>query len=523
MATKYLYGAAVQGIQGFIFQTNELKDIVGASELVARICNEFFDKFRNDPNVDRKDDQALVLHAAGNIKYVFDDEGRCSKAVLNFPKEVLTEAPGITVSQAVVKYDDAEEGSYGKAVEKLEAKIKAQRSNQPRPTTIGFMGIERSRRTGLPAVNSDHDDAGTQAKKDMSINANQTLQKSFYGEDRKGKTDNKNINHFTGSNRWIAIIHIDGNGLGQIVEKVGKDRETFRKFSVGLDSATKAAAQAAVEEVLKKTDNSAANNMRPIVLSGDDHTVVCRGDLAIEYTKLFIENFEKETQKKIGDIIEKAYGKNTGLTACAGIAYINAKFPFYYGYNLAEDLCEAAKKDAKQERFKDANNGLAPSCIMFHKVQDSFVKDYSDIQKRELTPQEGQNLTWCAGPYYLNTDVTSKVCKSDETRLTIDELMADVEEVNPEEKNVKDLNGVKSGLRKWLTAMHESDAAAEQLCDRIKEVHPEQKGIIARLTEPKPRKFVDKNKPEEEVKYAFRAYDVLSLASIHSLNTKDKD
>jgi hypothetical protein len=34
----WLYGAAVQGIQGFIYQTNELKDIIGASELVEEIC-----------------------------------------------------------------------------------------------------------------------------------------------------------------------------------------------------------------------------------------------------------------------------------------------------------------------------------------------------------------------------------------------------------------------------------------------------------------------------------------------------
>ncbi len=40
--TKYLYGAAVQGIQGFIFQTNKLKEIAGASEMVEQICtNEF--------------------------------------------------------------------------------------------------------------------------------------------------------------------------------------------------------------------------------------------------------------------------------------------------------------------------------------------------------------------------------------------------------------------------------------------------------------------------------------------------
>lgn len=39
---KYLYGASVQGIQQFIFQTNELKDIVGASELVEFICTKLF-------------------------------------------------------------------------------------------------------------------------------------------------------------------------------------------------------------------------------------------------------------------------------------------------------------------------------------------------------------------------------------------------------------------------------------------------------------------------------------------------
>ena len=39
---QYLYGAAVQGIQSFIFQTNTLREIVGASELVEEICTKMF-------------------------------------------------------------------------------------------------------------------------------------------------------------------------------------------------------------------------------------------------------------------------------------------------------------------------------------------------------------------------------------------------------------------------------------------------------------------------------------------------
>ncbi len=30
----YLYGASIQGIQGFIFETNKLKEIAGASNLI---------------------------------------------------------------------------------------------------------------------------------------------------------------------------------------------------------------------------------------------------------------------------------------------------------------------------------------------------------------------------------------------------------------------------------------------------------------------------------------------------------
>ena len=32
--SKYLYGVSIQGIQEFIFKTNKLKEIIGASKIV---------------------------------------------------------------------------------------------------------------------------------------------------------------------------------------------------------------------------------------------------------------------------------------------------------------------------------------------------------------------------------------------------------------------------------------------------------------------------------------------------------
>ena len=86
---KYLYGAAVQGIQNFIFQTNELKDIVGASELEAVGKKKWNEENR-------------LITAAGNVKYIFNSKEECIEVVRNFPRRAMINAPGITISQAVV-------------------------------------------------------------------------------------------------------------------------------------------------------------------------------------------------------------------------------------------------------------------------------------------------------------------------------------------------------------------------------------------------------------------------------------
>lgn len=44
MNEKWLYGASVQGIQGYIFQTNKLKAVIGASELVKDLRETNFKK-----------------------------------------------------------------------------------------------------------------------------------------------------------------------------------------------------------------------------------------------------------------------------------------------------------------------------------------------------------------------------------------------------------------------------------------------------------------------------------------------
>ena len=475
--SKYLYGAAVQGIQSFIFQSNKLREIVGASEIVEKICTDFFNEI--EPNNDGR-----IQQAAGKILYLFegdDAEERCQKVVYEFPYKVMNFAPGITISQAVVDMSKCEFDTFAKSVNEIERRLKVQRNIPINSVTTGLMGIERSHTTGLPVCHlttpdkNDHIDYGTWHKLYYKNNKDNVVQqqttkrlceKSFGLKDIT-KFIAYDIEEITLKNDWIAIIHADGNGLGKVVQAVGKQKDVFREFSMQLDIATKEAAQKAFEAIESKFGDKKVIPIRPVVLSGDDMTVIIRGDLAIDYANAFISAFEDQTKAHLGDILREQHvfaDDKDCLTACAGIAFIKSSYPFYYGYQLAEDLCGQAKKDTKSIHGAETNH-LPPSCLMFHKVQDSFIVDYKDIERRELTTKDG--LSFKAGPYYIHPQ---------DSKNTVEDLAKASELLSSDNGD-----GIKSGIRNWVSLRIEDKNKAEQRKNRMLDIFAEG-SVIKTLT-----------------------------------------
>ena len=463
----------MQGIQQFILQSPTLGNNIEASDLVKYICEGLFEEcLPKGCTLEKSDRGCPVTNAAGKVRYIFSNREDCEAVVLDFPRRVLNMAPGITISQAVVEVKS--DNQFQEKMKELEELLIVQR-NKPMPSlTIGLMGIKRDAQTNLPIQHNE------QVYKDRS-EINNLLCRDAFGKDIKSLY---NIEDMTQSNDWIAVVHADGNGLGQVVKKVAaQGQEAYSSFSRKLDKCCKLSARAAFEAVKEaEWENDKGAPIRPVVLGGDDFTFICRASLAIPLVTAFIREFESQTEKEIGK-----------LTVCAGIAYVKSSFPYYYSYELAESLCEVAKEDTKRDCPKDKP---APSCLMFHKVQDSFITDYKEIVARELTPSKSISLKY--GPYYLDPH---------EDRWTIDKIEMAAKELTKEDEKENN-KGLKSRLRKYLTILHDQPQLAVQELNRIKQIYSKDKDYIERVTNPRPS---DK---------AIPVYDILSLHTINNQITK---
>ena len=80
---------------------------------------------------------------------------------------------------------------------------------------------------------------------------------------------------------------------------------------------------------------------RPILKEGDDITFITDGQLgSIPFAEKYLELMSNRTLLN---------GKR--LSACAGVAIIKPKYPFFRGYSLAEELCQRAKVGGEGKRW----------------------------------------------------------------------------------------------------------------------------------------------------------------------------
>ncbi|GAA4829487.1 Cas10/Cmr2 second palm domain-containing protein [Algivirga pacifica] len=509
---KYLYGASVNGIQSFIFETNKLKEIIGGSELVEQICTTLFEK---QLGKSLEGDSNVFQMAAGAIKYLFESEEECRKFVKEFPLVVRNHALGVSLTQAVVEVKESltEDHFYD-----LEKKLQQARNKAVVQATPASMLMDRSRKTGQAGVeyvkNEVVGEAASQKRKvtegrydKEGKGAKHRLYTKIFGEEvvdaQFHELKDLELKHLTSNERtgWIAVIHADGNGLGQLIMSLQEKEikgsafsRVMREFSQGLDKATEEAALHVVRSM-----ELTPKDIVPVILGGDDLTVIIRAAKAFEFAELFSKKFEEMTRKYMG-AIENEQAKELlkeGLTICTGISYIKYNYPIHYGVNLAEALCKKAKKESKG--IVKGSQQLPPSSIMFHRVQASFVEDFTTLVRDELTSQyfisidengNEKSHPFVGGPYFLEEQ----------------DGWHTVFELNKSLKNLRTKNAPSSPLRQWIGELYVNKTVAAQHLNRIKSVH-------SKAVEPLNLNVPESN-PDAFSQMVGRIHDALTLNAV---------
>jgi hypothetical protein len=446
----YLYGFTIQGIQNYIFNTNKLKEIIGASEIIERICTQLFPK--HCPNFN---DEHLLLNAAGNIRYIFSEKEDAESFFRDFPLVINKKAHGVPFSQSVIEIEENLEITDFHLKE-LDIKLRGSRNSPIILPETGIMGSEKSRRTGNVAVKGVINDGKLEfvdsitKLKDKNKDGNSLFAKLKFEPNQWAFTNElEEISSIEGKS-WLAVVHADGNGMGEfirtkILNSGGNITGKLKKFSKQINESTIDAFKDAFENTFtpdivknfKYKDEVPIPPLRPVILGGDDVTFIIRADLAIDFTRHYLMSFEKNTKNNLVEL-----GDDKGLSACAGIAFTKEKFPFHYSVHLAEELCKYAKN--KSER--------SVTSLQFHKIQDSFIESYSEIIKREL---KAINLSFLNGPYSIgDNDLGLK---------KIDDLLKTV-------KLLKEENAPANGIRSWLEEIFKNEAHAKRTMARIEEL-----------------------------------------------------
>ena len=91
--------------------------------------------------------------------------------------------------------------------------------------------------------------------------------------------------------------------------------------------------------------------IRPLIIGGDDVTFFCPANMAILFTKTLVEFLNAETPEDSAEHLTMEFSRH--MDACAGIAILPTKYPFFRGYELTEQLCDAAKKSMRELARKE--------------------------------------------------------------------------------------------------------------------------------------------------------------------------
>lgn len=392
----YLVAMEISKKQNYIFKSNKLKENIGASLIIKYVTEDLWKKFIG---IGKE-----IYSGGGNSYFEFDSDTEAKDFIKNISFEIMKNYESLEF------YTTQISGEFNKEnMDKIKIKLgekKLQRSNSFKKVSFGVEEICKS--TSTPAM--EFIDDGKESENKRAVSKETWLKNGFFEYLNKGNKSKfkelsflENIDdsykQFTdkrfpldldefgeNKNSYLAIVNIDGNKMGNMVNKIIEENEkNGEKLKIRLKNFSdfiKDSYDNAFKTVIQTFESKNIDKnfpIRPIVLAGDDVTYIIESKYALESVKIFTENIEK------GELIDKFpefKGISEKLTVGAGVVFVNKKAPFNKAYEMAEDLCKNAKRHKKDEEKDNKEiNKKDISTIDWHILKGEF-DDINNIRNR---------------------------------------------------------------------------------------------------------------------------------------------
>ena len=423
--------------QAYIFSSNELSECVDRSDQIAKITSsEYLEK---NAGGYYKEDANLVYAGGGHTILEFPDKEQAK----NFCKEITTHIhevlPEIELFTTTEEYDDSL--SHSENQKNLIKKLEGKKSLRKASFCQGTFGVEKlDVNTGRP-ISLGGSSAETYA--------DETLDQRLMPDGYKLVKAFGKLGGSKDESNYIAVVHIDGNGMGNRVSnyysKIDSNsweefKEKEKDFSKAIDDDYKEAYSQMLRIVADRIEDGTLDDLslkdglmpvRRIISSGDDICFVAEGRIGLECAVEFI--------RCLNDMQNEC--DSLPYTACAGVAIVHQKYPFYRAYKVAEALCSNAKKYGASISTSD-DNGSSISAIDWHLEQGELADTVEEIRSSYVN---GDGKSMIGRPFII--DAPEEVL-SNHVEKKYDALRASVKRLNDPKKDFP--RGKIKGLRDVL-------------------------------------------------------------------------
>ncbi len=167
-----------------------------------------------------------------------------------------------------------------------------------------------------------------------------------------------------GDSSLLAVIYIDGNGIGAKVETCLQNKTSYDDCVNALRSLSSNIQKICISDRMSDLPEL----HRVVVSAGDEITIICKATDAYEMAKTYLKNLPEEE----------------GFSSCGGITIFHSHAPFADAYRIAEECCETGKKFMKE-------NGLSKGCFLdFEYCQGAVGSDLDSIREANVDTENSR-------------------------------------------------------------------------------------------------------------------------------------